>query len=130
MSELQDMVTEWAEDTFPKHTTHSIAAHLLSEAAGLFMATGGTALQASYVAYTAKPKRITDVEEETADVDILALALAGHLHFDLERSVRMKMEINKIRKWQSEPNSLGFVEHVPDDLRLDGINPFTGPGHE
>jgi NTP pyrophosphatase (non-canonical NTP hydrolase) len=113
MSEVQGYISRWAEATF-KHNEVGIAAHILSEAMEIYLATGGTPTEVREIAkgvWERGTKEVTAIPEETADLVILALTLAGYLDFDLTVEVIHKMSKNKLRKW-GKPNKQGFTEHV------------------
>lgn len=113
LDQLQEDIATWADKTFPDHTTLSIAKHLLSEASELYQACGGTPYDASLIAYTATHKEDSWVHrgDNAADVFILLLTLAQHENFLLSEAIFAKHSVNLGRKWQSEPNKHGFIEH-------------------
>lgn len=112
--ETQESIGEWAEATF-EHTERTIALHLLSEAVELCMGTRATFKEMSDVLnYTVSKPKTTwppGVPDNSADVVILARALANFNGFDLEQEVATKMAVNRGRKW-GERNVVGFREHV------------------
>jgi NTP pyrophosphatase (non-canonical NTP hydrolase) len=113
VSEVQGYVSRWAEATF-KHNEVGIALHLLSEAVEVAQAAGATADQVKLTVtntWQGNNRDTTSIPEETADVVILALTLAGYLDFDLAIEIIHKMSKNKLRKW-GKPNEQGFTEHV------------------
>jgi hypothetical protein len=123
MERLQTDIGEWARATFPGHDERGIISHLLSEAASLYMAIGGTAIEASLIAYQAR--RGTTIENESADVGILLATLADHCGFSLSDEIVMKMAINHKREWNADTNQFGFQEHIRGDEDERGHSALT-----
>lgn len=113
MDDLQNGISRWAERTFT-HTDKGIANHLLREAVELCQAAGLTKREIDLAVSLAarrdnyEPKL---VEEEAADVTILALTLAGHRGFSLEKAVTAKHIVNQQRVWAT-PDEQGITEHA------------------
>lgn len=110
MDGLQYNIHSWAERTFI-HDQLGIAAHILSEAAELYKAAGGSEVDAQMIVLKAHRKSESSIPEETADIVILSMTMAGFKGFSLDEQVRAKMEVNYSRKW-GEANELGFTEHA------------------
>ncbi len=113
--ELQDYISNWAESTFT-HDPKGIAAHVLSEAVELYLASGGTPSEAVEIAADIPARKLTtdgwpSIPEETADVMILAYTMAGYIGFSADKEVWDKMAKNVKRVWGT-PNSHGYTEHV------------------
>lgn len=97
MKTFQNEVGEWALKTFPASTLKSKALHLKKEANELVRATSSS--------------NIENLKEECADCLILLSNIAYFAGFDLLEQGKLKMVINKKRKWK-EPDKNGIVEHV------------------
>ena len=106
-------VSTWAERTF-EHTEVGIARHLVEEAIEVLMATGVSQDEAKcYVeeAFNRASKiESRSIEEESADVFILLLTLAGYVHFDLDAALRQKHMINLRRNWAK--GETGLTHHL------------------
>ena len=117
MQELQDDISAWAESTF-KHTERGIVLHLLREAVELCAAVGVSWRDITNSVASELVKKdnggLKTVEEETADVTILALAMAGYCGFSLEDAVIAKHAVNQSRRW-GQPDEQGITEHVEED---------------
>lgn len=116
--ECKSTISEWAEATF-QHTPKGIALHLLSEAVELCIATKCSSaemlstLEDSFNKTAHKPaEEWPSILEETADISILAIVMAGHVGFSLDDAIEAKMTINRARKWGT-PNGNGYTEHIP-----------------
>jgi NTP pyrophosphatase (non-canonical NTP hydrolase) len=112
MNAMQDKISKWAESTFD-HNERGIALHLLREAIELCLQVDGIEDDEirDAVDITFRKWRQTSISEETADVTILALAMAGYLGFDLEMAVGAKHAVNIVRTW-GEPDGQGITEHM------------------
>ncbi len=114
MDEVQQDISQWAEETF-EHDELGICAHMLAEAAEAYFVAGGAWPTANSIIHHAYRDKIHDKEanlpEEAADVCILAMCLAGYQGFSLNGMVEAKMYRNRKRDW-GEPNELGFTEHT------------------
>ncbi len=113
--EIQDYISNWAETTF-KHDQKGIAAHLLSEAVELYLASGGTPEDALMIAADIPARKLTasgwpSIPEETADVMILAYTMAGYIGFSADKEIWDKMAKNVKRVW-GQPNAHGYTEHL------------------
>jgi len=89
-------MTNWAEDTFPQRTNHSILTHLRRELDEI----------------EAKPNDI----EEWADAILLFMHGLREQGFDihnLSTALEKKFAINQKRKW-GKPDEHGVVEHKED----------------
>jgi NTP pyrophosphatase (non-canonical NTP hydrolase) len=112
----QDFVDRWASKTFPEHTHQGIALHLVREATELALACGleechiQESVKLSVEKHPAVSRTLASIMGETADVTILALAMAGYIHLQLEDYVAAKMSRNIQRKW-GEPDAQGVAEH-------------------
>lgn len=138
MDDVQADIHDWAERTF-RHNAVGIAAHLLAEATELYLAAGGDPNEAyeivavelrrdKYAMTSDEYARTEGVREETADVSILALTMAGFQGFSASQAVEGKMARNKARRW-GEPNQHGFTEHVREETPNNGTqSPNGNPG--
>lgn len=112
MDTVQAIIGNWAEATFD-HTAQGIAQHLLREAVELASVAGVTPakiLENVNLALVKYPAYRT-VGEETADVTILAFALAHYCGFSLHTAVAAKHAVNVVREWGPKDH-LGVSEHV------------------
>lgn len=93
--DVQKIVNEWQNKTFPKSTAKSAMAHLKREIRELSKAlkSGG------------------NYREEAADCGLLLLAVCGKKGFSLYDEIERKFAKNQKRKW-GKPNKAGFQEHV------------------
>lgn len=114
LNQWQVVIGTWATATF-KHNEYGIVKHLIREAVELARSIGlsDADIQASVRTALEKPAKATAPSVETADVTILALALAYHLDYDLEDAVCTKHLINKGRTWGT-PDHEGVTEHVEE----------------
>jgi NTP pyrophosphatase (non-canonical NTP hydrolase) len=94
---LQSRVNQWQRQTFPNATVAGAVIHMERELEELRTA----------VAHSHAPA----IQEELADVVLLAMGCAGILGFDLMEAVEAKFLQNQKRSWQ-EPDSEGVVEHI------------------
>jgi hypothetical protein len=119
-------VGQWANETFPKSTPHTIARHLFREAIELCLATmpKGALITTLYAELKAEAfDQIDRIGErrrdphatpaESADVFLLALHLAHKQGFSLLAVAHTKHEENRARAW-GEADAAGVVEHVRD----------------
>jgi hypothetical protein len=126
---FQLQVGQWANETFPKATPHTIARHLFREAVELCIATMPVDLLrlelradllADVRAEIAKDAerggvRVPqDVLAESADIILLALHLAHKAGFSLLAVAHTKHEENRARAW-GEADAAGVVEHVREE---------------
>ena len=100
MLTIQHDVGQWADATFPNSTRESILAHLVDEVAEL---------TSSHDA------------EEIADCLLLLLHLCHKRGLNAEQIVREKLEKNRHRQWDTEPNERGYFHHVVREVS-DGEN--------
>ena len=87
-------MTNWAEETFPQRTNHSILTHLRRELDEI----------------EASPDKL----EEWADAMLLFMHGLRERGFDMHLltvALETKFEINKKRKW-GKPDEHGVVEHI------------------
>jgi NTP pyrophosphatase (non-canonical NTP hydrolase) len=112
LDKMQHKIGTWASETF-NHTEQGIALHLLREAVELALAAGVDEhkIQWSVSKELLKEPKKNTIAEETADVVILALAMAHHVGFSLHDSVAAKHVVNVVRIW-SNPDEQGVTEHV------------------
>lgn len=54
-----------------------------------------------------------EIGTEMADIFILLSAMAERMDIDLEAAVRLKMKVNRERKWQ-KPDKDGVIRHLKD----------------
>lgn len=93
IGEVTELVTDWANVTFPLRTDGSMALKLYEEI-GEMLKSGGSA-------------------DEVADVFIMLLDYAKRHHVDIARAVSNKIAINYERKWVISDSGVG--QHVKSD---------------
>jgi NTP pyrophosphatase (non-canonical NTP hydrolase) len=97
-----EAITKWQNETFPKATAFSKAAHLEQEVQEVREAT---------------ETGDTSIRLEIADCLILIAGVAdksGMSYEDVCAAIDEKMEINKKRRW-GKPDSNGVVNHIKDN---------------
>lgn len=98
---MQVETGSWADETFPKSDLLSILAHMQEELGELIDAVAAEDNE--------------QIEKESADV----LLLLFHLNFkagtDLGLATLKKLEVNKNRTWDTEPNAEGYYKHKEKD---------------
>lgn len=129
LDHFQRQVGEWADATFPESTAHTIARHLLREAAELCFATmpEGQKRADLGIALRGDVRRVGVREiflkehadplatpTEAADVTLLALHLAHKAGFSLLAVAHTKHEANRARRW-GDPDAAGVVEHLREE---------------
>ena len=95
-------MAKWQKETFGEATAQSKLHHLNEEIKELHHALGNNDPEASGLEY--------------ADCFILlygSAAARGMSYEDICKAIRVKMDINKSRKW-GKPDSLGIVNHIID----------------
>lgn len=97
LDDMQLVVGQWAEATFPQATKGSIVAHLRREVEELAAS-----------AHLGPPE---DEEREAADCLLLLLHFAHRRSFSLFAAAAEKFAANQQRQW-GQPDSEGVVEHV------------------
>lgn len=118
MDLVQDRISAWAENTFT-HDARGIALHTVREAIELAIAAdcSNEEIAGSVKAALKKERnRTKSIDEETADVTILALAMAGYIGFDLSMAVEAKHAVNIVRTW-GKPDAQGITEHVEGEAQ-------------
>lgn len=149
MSETQQSIGQWAEETFPGGDvlapTHAL--RLLEEVVELCAAVGAS--QTDILASAAKAAKKTDgpkpdkVAEEMADCMVVLCVCAHKRGVDLQAETDAKMEKNRKRLWKSNGDGTGqhtrevTEDDVPDVLVARGIGyavkseqPPTEPAQE
>jgi NTP pyrophosphatase (non-canonical NTP hydrolase) len=112
MSETQETISKWAEETFgPAGSNFSVAARANQEMAELL-----TALASD----DNHPKAV----EEMADIVIVMMRGAERLGLDLMAEIDRKMAINRARSWRLTGTGHGY--HVKD-ARPEGDRPQGRP---
>jgi NTP pyrophosphatase (non-canonical NTP hydrolase)/transcriptional regulator with XRE-family HTH domain len=99
LMDVQGEITAWGEATFPTATPLSTALHLAAEV---------DELVAALQAWPPDPDAIQD---EIADVLILALQVAGRLGVRTDLAIQRKMAVNRGRAWRYDP-SRGYSVHT------------------
>lgn len=117
LSEFQDEVGEWGNETF-KHddfSLYSLWHHLEKEVKELAQAIADFKVPAlnNIERLPEKPKQLdrTRINDELADCFILLLDMAHVINTDILDEARKKLEINRQRTW-GEPDEHGVIEHV------------------
>jgi len=116
MQKLQDSVAEWGDKTFgERQNSVGILAHLMKETKELYDAV--CALEFGH------PDSILNrvvfqkkIDMEFADVTMLLLEAAAKHNISIEGLVqrtRMKLAVNKIRKWGT-PSEDGSIQHIEE----------------
>ena len=93
MKNLEKEIVDWQKETFPGLGYDDYLAKLQEEV---------SELQAAVIGCRNGFSTMDNVSEELADVIIIA---AGLIHFQghtLEKEIRKKMAINRLRKWDKE----------------------------
>jgi len=108
LESLAAEIRAWQIETFPNGTPLGAAEHLLEEARELVQELRGMGKPRAY--------DFDRVREEAADVLLLLIAVAGMVGFDLLPAAVDKMEINRNRTWESEPNERGYRKHVSESV--------------
>lgn len=94
---FQTEVAQWAGETFPGSTIGAKVAHLKKEFAEFL-----EAVEAGDLAHAS---------EEMADCYLIFLHTAESMAFSLEDAARVKLAINRTRRW-GKPDAGGCVEHI------------------
>ena len=87
----------WADKTFPKSTNISIIEHLKEEVQELQLAILNN--------------NVEEIGKESADILLLLLHLSFKNEIDIGMEALSKLEINKKRVWDTEPNASGYYKH-------------------
>lgn len=116
LDEWQATIHKWANATF-QHDQYGIAKHTVREVVELASAVGVSEedilanVKKALEDLRAKPTK--RIGEESADVLILLLSLAGYEDFNLAHALLAKYRINLEREW-GKRDKLGVSEHVPN----------------
>ena len=87
----------WADKTFPKSSLQSIHAHMNEELAELLEAIENNDQE--------------QIAKESADILLLLLHLSFKNETDIGKETLDKLEINRQRVWDTEPNVDGYYKH-------------------
>jgi len=89
---LQEQIASWADKTFPNRTVFNATTKLILEEI---------------------PEWLQDQDDphEYADLVILILDIAYLKGIDVRKAVLEKMEINRKREWEVNPDT-GFMNHI------------------
>lgn len=108
LNELQYEIVDWGCQVFQTATPLSCALHLQEEANELVDALDDEEA-ANDPLWT--HEWYEHLGSEIADVMILAIQTAGRLGLNCEQLIESKMEKNRARTWQYDPD-LGYSKHV------------------
>lgn len=98
INELIEDTGSWAEKTLPKSTELSVLKHMQEEFGELIEAID--------------PE---DKAEEAADILLLLCHYCYKNKINLAEAVHSKLELNKTREWEQEPNAKGYFNHIEND---------------
>lgn len=104
MSETQQSITAWADETFG-HCTVSRAIERAIEEMDELKALDKQWTSATYAA---------DLQKECADVVITLYRVASCMGFDLHAAIDAKMEVNRHRRWKVKMDGTGY--HIRDEV--------------
>jgi hypothetical protein len=114
MIDLQQVICEWGDETFPNGTVDAVLCHFFDEVVELAQAAG--MIDDLFSALIDRKKnqddrpRLADESLEAADCVMLLLHFAHKRGFNLLDEVVKKFEINKTRTWE-QPDERGVVRH-------------------
>lgn len=97
--DMQRIVGDWQDRTFPEATIYSASRHLRAEVVELIEAIN---IDGEHIV------------EEIADVQLLLIAVANKAGVDIAGATAVKFAVNQARRW-GKPNAEGYTEHVRDD---------------
>jgi hypothetical protein len=111
--DLQALIGDWAEETFPEHSDLGIVLHTGEEYRELLgMMDGRLAV------FDGAPEPAIAYEDELrdriADLLILLFTLAHRNGIDVAGAVLSKHDVNKGRRWAFDPER-GYTRHVEED---------------
>lgn len=96
----------WATKTFPNAVPQSIVRHIEDEVEELDEITRLAIKDES---------KLSEIPGEMADIILLLFHLAYIKDIDLGQAIVDKFEINKKRKWNTEPNEEGCYKHIEEE---------------
>lgn len=91
ITDLQQVHGEWCCAVFPNATNAGALAHLKREVEEFLE---------------------SEDPSEAADIVLLLMSHANINKYDLLAEVCKKIQVNRSRKWPTEPNDEGFYEHI------------------
>lgn len=104
MSETQQSVTQWADETFGPCTVTRATERAVEEMEE-FKEVDKQWTSATYLA---------DLQAECADVVITLYRVASTMGFDLHAEIDRKMAVNRQRKWKVNQDGTGY--HIRDEV--------------